>query len=160
MKYALLLELPLGRQTVSKDEPYFWILIPESCIEFPINQHNSPNVLTNTSPFRPRYTEIKDREEVSMCDAEYGEVSPEDAAERLNNYQRDTGQNLQKYAATAKLTKTDLEWCGFTIERDDVPYSGHTNAYIAGKMGDKENKLKRHLLMNAANQNTIIRINT
>lgn len=143
---------------MSNDEPYFWILIPESCIEFPINQPNGPDILTNTSPFRPRYNGINNREEVSMCDAEYGDVSPEDTAERLNSHQRDTGQNLQKYAATAKLTKTDLEQCGFTIERDDMPYNGHTNAYIAGKMSDRENKLKRHLLMNAANQNIIIRI--
>lgn len=143
-----------------KDEPYFWILIPESCIEFSINQPNGPDILTNTSPFRLRYNGVKDREEVSMCDAEYGKVSPEEAAKRLNEHQRDMGQNLQKYTATAKLTKTDLEQCGFVIERDDVPYNGHTNAYIIGKMGNKENKLKRHLLMNAANQNNIIRIET
>lgn len=70
------------------------------------------------------------------------------------------GKILKKYTATAKLTKTDLEQCGFVIERDDVPYKGHTNAYITGKMSNKENKLKRHLLMNAANQNNIIRIET
>lgn len=145
---------------MSKNEPYFWILIPESCIEFPIKQSNGSDILTNTSPFRPRYNKIKGREEVSMCDAEYGEVSPEDAAKRLNNHQRDIEENLQRYTAAAKLTKTDLEQCGFAIERDDVPYNGHTNAYITGKIDNKENKLKRHLLMNAANQNIIIRINT
>lgn len=142
------------------DEPYFWILIPESCIEFPINQPDGSDILTNTSPFRPRYNETKDREEVSMCDAEYGKVSPEDVAKRLNEHQGNIEENLQRYTAAAKLTKTDLAQYGFVVERDDVPYDGHTNAYIIGKISNKENKLKRHLLMNAANQNIIIRINT
>lgn len=86
-----------------KDEPYFWILIPESSIEFPINQPNSPDILTNTNPFRPRYNGVKGREEVSMCDAEYGKISPEEAAKRLNEHQRDIGQNLKKIYCYSKV---------------------------------------------------------
>ena len=145
---------------MSSDEPFYWILVPETCLEIAITQTDTTNLLTNTSPFRPRYNKNKNREEVSMCDAELGKISAEEAAMRLNNYQRDTRQTVKKYAAAAKLTDADLQELGFSHQRDDTPYEGHTNAYISGKLDNTENKLIRHLLMDKANHNTIVKINT
>ena len=74
-------------------------------------------------------TAFEPREETSgLCLSLSAEscTDPAELADRLH------AVNGKSYRAVAKFWGTELEDCGFSIEQDDTPWKGHTNACLTG----------------------------